>query len=75
MLPKVIIIDEPDTGLDYRSAKKIMDYIRKLNDKGYTVIVISHNIELVADYCNRVVYLENGEIKDIEKYIEKIRKS
>ncbi len=75
MLPKVIIIDEPDTGLDYRSAKKLMDYIKKLNELGHTIMVISHNIELIADYCNRVIYLENGEIKDIEKFIEKIKKS
>ena len=74
MLPKVIIIDEPDTGLDYRNAKKLMDFVKSLNNKGYTIIVISHNIELIADYCNRVIYLENGEIKEIERYIEKIKR-
>lgn len=73
MLPRIIIIDEPDTGLDYRNASKLMNYVKKLNDKGYTIIVISHNVELIADYCNRVIYLEDGEIKDLSNYIKKIK--
>lgn len=73
MLPKIIILDEPDTGLDSKNARKLMDYVKKLNEKGYTIIVISHNIELIAGYCNRVIYLENGEIKDIEKYIKMLK--
>ena len=73
MMPGIIIIDEPDTGLDYKNAKKLMDYVKKLNSLGYTIIVISHNIELIADYCNRVIYLEDGEIKDLNNYIKKIK--
>lgn len=73
MLPKIIIIDEPDTGLDYRNAKRLMDYIKKLNEVGHTIIIISHNIELIADYCNRVIYLEDGEIKNLQSFIKKIK--
>ena len=70
MLPKIIIIDEPDTGLDYKNAKRLMDHIKKLNELGHTIILISHNLELIADYCNRIIYLENGEIKDISNFFK-----
>ena len=72
MKPEVIIVDEPDTGLDYRTAKKIMDHIKKLKEEGKTIILISHNLQLVADYCDRVVYLEEGEVKPIERFLEAI---
>ncbi len=70
MLPEIIIIDEPDTGLDYKNAEKLMDYVKKLNKLGKTIIVISHNLELISDYCNEVVYLENGEIKPVERFLK-----
>jgi energy-coupling factor transport system ATP-binding protein len=63
MLPEIIIIDEPDTGLDCKTAIRLIDYVRKLNEKGHTIIMISHNTELVKEYCNRVICMENGKIK------------
>ena len=72
MLPKIIIVDEPDTGLDYKNAQKLMNYVKKLNMKGHTIIVVSHNLELLADYCNKIIYLEDGKIKKIDDYIKKI---
>jgi energy-coupling factor transport system ATP-binding protein len=68
MLPKLIIVDEPDTGLDYRNAENLMDYLINLNKSGHTIILISHNLELIDKYCNRVVYLEKGQIKDIKNF-------
>jgi len=72
MKPKIIIIDEPDTGVDYRNAERLMDYIKELQKKGHTIILISHNLQLVEKYCNRVIYLENGEIKDIKHFMKKV---
>lgn len=68
MLPKLIIVDEPDTGLDYRNAEKLMNYLGVLNKAGHTILLISHNLEIVNKYCNRMVYIENGEIKNIRNF-------
>lgn len=70
MLPEVIILDEPDTGLDYKNARKLMEYIKKLNKAGKTIIIISHNLELIADFCNEVAYIENGEIANINNFFK-----
>lgn len=64
MLPKLIIVDEPDTGLDSRNAETLMNYLKHLNDKGHAIILISHNLELVGKYCNRIVYIRNGALSD-----------
>lgn len=62
MKPKILIIDEPDTGLDPKTAAGVMAYIKKLNESGMTIILISHNLELIARYCNRAVGMKNGKI-------------
>ena len=49
-------------------------YLKKLNNLGHTIILISHNLELVRDYCNRVIYLEDGQIKDISNFFKKSKK-
>ncbi len=62
MKPEIIIVDEPDTGLDHKNAKKLMDYVKKLNKSGKTIILISHSIELVAEYCNRIIGIKDGKL-------------
>lgn len=62
MGPKVIIIDEPDTGLDSASAQKLMAYLEKLNKAGCTIIMISHNQELIDAYCTRTVEMKAGRV-------------
>lgn len=60
--PKIIIIDEPTTGLDWQGAIKIMGEIRNLKERGHTVIIISHNIRLVAEFADRVIIMKKGQI-------------
>lgn len=62
MKPKVLIIDEPDTGLDHKTARGVMDHIKKLNKNGMTIIMISHNLALVSEYCDRVIGVKDGKI-------------
>jgi len=62
MNPKVLIVDEPTTGQDYSRAKVMMDLFKRLHEKGKTIIVISHNMDLVAEYCERVVVMLDGNI-------------
>ena len=60
--PKVIIVDEPTTGLDYRECMHIMDRIKKLNGAGTTVVMVSHDMELVFDFADRVIAMGGGRL-------------
>ena len=60
--PEVLVLDEPTTGQDYRECVKIMDLITGINEKGTTVIMVSHDMEVVLDYTQRVILLCDGMI-------------
>ncbi len=61
--PRMVILDEPTTGLDYRECIRIMDYIKDLNKKtGLTVLMVSHDMEIVQDYAERVLVLTDGRM-------------
>lgn len=62
MKPEIIVIDEPTTGLDTKTAEKMMTLIKNLNELGHTIILITHDMEIVAEYANRIIALNNGEI-------------
>lgn len=62
MKPEILIIDEPDTGLDLRSATHVLDHVKEMNHKGMTVIMISHNLDLLSKYCNRIIGIDEGRI-------------
>ena len=61
--PEILILDEPTTGLDHRECLRVMDYVRELNEqKGVTVVMVCHDMEVVADYAKRVIVMTNGQI-------------
>jgi energy-coupling factor transport system ATP-binding protein len=60
--PKILIIDEPTTGQDPRMAKEIFDIIKRLNESGTTVLMITHKIDYAAIYAQRAVVLQNGNV-------------
>ncbi len=62
MKPSILIIDEPTTGQDYRMSREIMDILTELNGEGITIIVITHDMRLVAEYCRRVLVMRRGRI-------------
>jgi energy-coupling factor transport system ATP-binding protein len=62
MNPQVLIADEPTGGLDYATGEKVMEILLDLNRQGRTIIVITHDMELAAKYCRRVVVLRRGEV-------------
>jgi energy-coupling factor transport system ATP-binding protein len=62
MEPKVLVVDEPTTGQDPKMAREVMDITKEYRKKGNTVIVISHNMNLVAEYVDRLVVMKKGEI-------------
>lgn len=64
MEPPVIILDEPTTGLDYRECMKVMGIVRGLHDKGTTVVMVCHDMEVVADFAQRVIVMDSGRVID-----------
>jgi len=62
MDPQVLIFDEPTTGLDMRESDGLMASIGNLNVEGRTIILISHDMKLVAKYARRVVVMSEGKV-------------
>ncbi len=55
--PDVLVLDEPTNGMDIRAEKSIMDSLSRLNSDGLTVIMVAHQLNLVASYSKNVVIL------------------
>ncbi len=60
--PKVLILDEPTTGLDPQARHLIWEKLKDLSSKGITVIITTHYMEEAARLCDRLVIMDNGEI-------------
>ena len=60
--PRVIILDEPTTGLDYLEQRKMMGLVKRLNETGHTVIIITHTMWVVAEYAHRVAVMNRGKL-------------
>ena len=61
--PKVLILDEPTVALDYKSREEIMTMVKKLKDElNMTIVLISHNMNCVLEYADKVFVLKNGKI-------------
>ena len=61
MQPEIIILDEPTAGQDYKHYTEIMNFLKTLNSKGYTIIMITHDMHLMLEYCNRSIVMLNGQ--------------
>jgi energy-coupling factor transport system ATP-binding protein len=62
MGPDILVVDEPTTGQDYQSILSIMSLLCELQRQGKTILVITHDMTLVAEYCQRVVAFRDGEL-------------
>ncbi len=60
--PKVVMLDEPSTGLSPGETRALMDLARELNKSGTTFIIITHEMWVVAEYCNRVILMSDGNV-------------
>ena len=58
----ILVFDEPTTGQDYRSVRDLGRIMSTLNQRGKTVVAISHDIDFVADYFDRVVVMGQGQV-------------
>lgn len=79
--PKLIFLDEPTVAVDPQSRNNILDGIKKLRDKGATIVYTTHYMEEVEILCDRVIILDKGkilasgtcdELKELAKIEEKV---
>ena len=79
MNPEIIIVDEPTTGQDMVQSTSIMELLRSLHAEGRTIIIVTHNMRLVAEYAERVVVMHagrvilDGDVRAVFSQVEKLR--
>ena len=64
--PKIIFADEPTANLDSISGGTIIDLLGELNNKGQTIVMVTHEDEYTK-YCNRIIHMEDGNIMGEKK--------
>ena len=62
--PKILLADEPTGNLDWETSDKLMDLFEKINKEGKTIIMATHNMEIVKKYKKRVIHVVGGTIKE-----------
>ena len=58
--PRMILLDEPVAGVNPTLADALADHLRSLQDEGYTLLVIEHNMNMIAKLCDPVIVLAEG---------------
>jgi len=61
MEPEFLILDEPTTGIDFGRSLQIMRLLQRLRDRGKTVMVITHDLYLAAEFAERIIILKDGK--------------
>lgn len=65
MRPRALILDEPTAGLDPVGKQEVLDLIVSLKEVCPTIVMISHNMDEVAKYCNRIAVLHSGKLRGV----------
>ena len=60
--PDMMILDEPTAGQDYRNYTKIMEFLKGLNERGITIVMITHDMHLMLEYADRSIVFSDGRI-------------
>lgn len=74
--PKLLLLDEPASGLDPRARIEIKDLLRELGRMGKTILVSSHILPELADFCNKIAIIEQGRLVvsgDVDSIVERCR--
>lgn len=77
--PKVLVLDEPTAGLDPKGTKEVLNLFKKLNEQGTTIILVTHDIDIVFEYATDVIVMNEGKVvmqtepkelfkEDVEKF-------
>ena len=60
--PEILILDEPTAGQDQRNYTDIMEFLDSLQEKGHTIVMITHDMQLMLDYSDRALVVSDGQI-------------
>jgi len=60
--PKIVILDEPFSGLDYKRSLQLLQVLKKITSEGGTVVLIAHDLQLISEVADRIAVLSNGVI-------------
>lgn len=60
--PQVLILDEPTAGLDPQGTKSIMNLFNKIHSQGTSIIIVTHDMDLVLEYAKQVIVMKDGEV-------------
>ncbi len=65
--PPVIVLDEPTAGVDVELRKRLWQFIKKLNQKGHTIVLTTHYLEEAETLCSRIAMMDQGKIVALDK--------
>ena len=65
MQPETLVLDEPTAGLDPRGKREIMELVLRIKESCPTVVMISHNMDEIAEYCNKIAVLMHGRVMGV----------
>ena len=65
MEPEILVLDEPTAGLDPASRQDLLGVVRDLRDSGTSVVLISHDLDEVAEVADRVCVMHNGRVRAV----------
>jgi ABC-type branched-subunit amino acid transport system ATPase component len=60
--PTLLLLDEPAAGMTETEKGRLSDLVRRLNDNGLTIILVEHNVRMVAALCKRLIVVNKGEM-------------
>ncbi|HEX9261622.1 MAG TPA: AAA family ATPase, partial [Candidatus Bathyarchaeia archaeon] len=72
--PKILLLDEPTTGLDPQARHQVWDEIRALRKRGVTVILTTHYMDEAESLCDRILIMDNGKIIEQGSPVDLVKK-
>ena len=60
--PEILVLDEPTAGLDVKGAHDVMSLVEQMHKDGKTIITVTHDMDLVMRYCDKVFVLKDGKL-------------
>lgn len=72
--PEVILADEPTGNLDTRTGELVMKFLNELNEKGKTIIMVTHSPELAKEHAKTIYHVKDGRVEKVTKRVGKVWK-
>ncbi len=74
MNPKIILFDEPTSALDPEMVNEVVELMKKIKEKDITIVVVSHDINFLKKFIDKIIFMENGKIIEFGNIDEILKK-